>query len=539
MRIALLAIICLAGRTAAADPARFALFVGANQGDPHEPVLHHAEDDAARLAQTFRTLGDVPPDQVVLMTGASASELREALIRLNARVREHREGVLLVFYSGHADAEALHVGGSRLPMAELKGLLVGSPAVSRVLIVDACRSGALIQLKGAYLAPPFVVPALAEPVPEGFAVLTSSAATEDSQESMALGSSFFTYYLNSGLIGAADQDRDGAVTLSELYGFASAETRSATARTLAGPQNPTFQFQLGGRRDLVLTRPGRRDVRLGSLRFAQAGRYVVQRWQPAGLSPPVAEVATSDADAQIALPAGSYRVTRRDDRSIAERDCAVTAGQTTTVEVAQMSRIDLGRVVRKGGTRTSATGVVLLAGWHSDELWLSQRSLTLGEGLSLAAAVRHDRRRFSLEARLGFDRGETPTANGIDLRNQALTPALALLFPFDWRTVTLTVGAQAGIALVYQSYDFTPAHFQSVGVPATPVLNPARWFTGFAAGPLAQIDFPLGQRAYLRFEGGLALRWFSGPPTSAPYWSSSENHAGAHARLAAGGGLTF
>jgi hypothetical protein len=55
--------------------------------------------------------------------------------------------------------------------------------------------------------------------------------------------------LNSGLIGGADQDRDGAVTLSELYGFASSETRAATARTLAGPQNPTFQFQLGGRRD--------------------------------------------------------------------------------------------------------------------------------------------------------------------------------------------------------------------------------------------------------------------------------------------------
>jgi hypothetical protein len=534
MKTMLLTLLCLLARTASADPGRFALLVGSNQGDPHEPVLHHAEDDAARLAQTFRTLGDVPPDQVVLMTGATAPELRDALIRLNARVREHREGVLLVFYSGHADAEALHLAGSRFPMAELKGLLVGSPAVSRVLIVDACRSGSLIQLKGARQVVPFVVPALADPVPEGFAVLTSSAATEDSQESMALGSSFFTYYLNSGLIGAADQDRDGSVTLSELYGFASAETRSATARTLAGQQNPTFQFQLGGRRDLVLTRPGRRDVSLGSLRFAQAGRYLVQRWQAAGLSPPIAEVATSDADARIAVPAGSYRVTRRDDRSIAERDVAVTAGQTTTVEASQMARIDLGRVVRKGGTRASATGLALLAGWHSDQIDTGYRTLVLGSGYSVTAALRHDRRRFSLEARVGFDGSQVTGNTGLVLRNRLLSPSLAVLFPFDWRLVTLTLGVQGGLALLRQSYGVTEDHALNVTVPATPALMPPRWSAGLEAGPLVQLDFPLGQSAYLRFEGGLTYVRFDGSDASYfPY------HSGIDTRLTGGAGFTF
>src|SRR5436190_233554 len=151
------------------------------------------------------------------MTGATAPELRASLIRLNARIREHREAILVVYYSGHADGEALHLAGTRLAMSELKELLVGSPAVSRVLIVDACRSGTLINLKGARQVTPFPVTVLDDPVPEGFAVLTSSTASEDSQESIALGGSFFTYYLNSGLIGGADHDRDGTVTLSELY----------------------------------------------------------------------------------------------------------------------------------------------------------------------------------------------------------------------------------------------------------------------------------------------------------------------------------
>ena len=193
--------------------------MGSNLGDRGDPVLRHAESDATRLAQTLRLMGGFPADQVVLITGATASEMHDALIQLNARVREHENGVLVVFHSGHADEQALHLSGTRLATTELKALLVGSPAASRLLIVDACRSGSLVQLKGAHPAPAFAVPAFAEPVPEGFAVLTSSAASEDSQESAALASSYFSYYVNSGLIGTADQARS-----SSWRSFPTAET---------------------------------------------------------------------------------------------------------------------------------------------------------------------------------------------------------------------------------------------------------------------------------------------------------------------------
>jgi hypothetical protein len=528
----ILAALLLAGRAAAAEPARFALLVGSNVGDPHEPLLHHAEDDATRVAQTVRTLGDFPTDHVLLMTGATAGELREALIGLNARLREERGAVLVVFYSGHADAEALHLAGTHLPMSELKGLLVGSPALLRVLIVDACRSGTLT-LKGAAPAPTFVVPPLDEPIPEGFAVLTSSAATEDSQESAALRSSFFTYYLNSGLIGGADQDRDGAVTLSELYAFTSAGTRAATARTLGGPQNPTFQFRLGGRRDLVLTRPGRRDVREGILRFAQAGRYEVQRWEPAGLSPPVAEVAASDAGMQVALPPGRYRVTLRGDRAVSEHDCAVAGGEITTVDPAQMSRIDVGRVVRKGGTRPSATGFALLAGWHSDEIGPANKAMTLGDGPSLLLAARHDRRSLSLEARLAFEQGVVPGPE-IEITNRVFSPTLALLVPFDWRTVTLSFGLQAGLALVRQNFRVRDDQGYRFLIPATGA-QAGRWATGGSGGAIVQLDFPLGERAYLRLESAMSARVFRGSPAS----NGSDHPAGIHFNVVGGAGAAF
>ena len=347
-----------------------------------------------------------------------------------------------------------------------------------------------------------------EPVPEGFAVLTSSAAFEDSQESAALRSSYFTYYVNSGLIGAADQNHDGAVTLSELYAFASSETRAATANSVAGPQTPTFQFALGGQHDLVLTRLGRRDIRLGTLRFGQAGRYLVQRRTVAGLSAPVAEVAARDAGADLALAPGSYRITLRGERDISERDVVVAGGEVTQVDLAQMIRIDVGRIVRKGGVRRSATGFTVAAGWHGGHV--GDGTLELGAGPSFMAALRHDRRWISAEVRLGLERGTSTDARGIELDNRGVTPSALLLVPFDWRTVTVSAGFAAGLVLMHQSLGLSPRHAELVSAPASLPLLRSHWSTGIELGPVVQVDTPVTANSYLRMEGGLVWRAFGG-----------------------------
>ena len=523
----------LAGpRNAAADPRRFAVFVGSNIGDRHEALLRHAEDDAVRVAQTLRTLGDFPPDQVLVLNAVTAPELRDALLRLNMRIHEQPDAVLVVFYSGHADAESLHLAGTHLALTELKALLVGSPAKSRVLVVDACRSGSLIGLKGAHPTQPFPVGALDEPAPQGFAVLTSSTATENAQESMALGGSFFTYYLNSGLLGAADQNRDGAVTLSELYAFASSETRAATVSSPAGQQTPTFQFMLGGKHDLVLSHPGRRDVRMGMIEFAEPGRYVVQPWNAGVLAAPIAEMAAHEPGARLALPPGHYHVTRRGQRDIAERDADVTGGETTVLAASSMSRVDLGRVVRKGDIRRSATGFALSGGWRSDE-WTGNTFAT-GSGPALLLSLRHDRRRFSLEARLGMER-EVVSNKIQQLENRGISLGAAALLPFDLRTLSLAIGAEMGWVLIRQRFTVASDESSLVAMPAaTADMKPA-WSSGFEIGPLAQLDVPLGVRAYLRFELGFPYRLFNASP-SPP--GSTALH-GAHVHILAGAGMSF
>ena len=104
----------------------------------------------------------------------------------------------------------------------------------------------------------------------------------------------------------------------------------------------------------------------------------------------MAEIAARDVGTQLSLAPGPYRVTLRGDRDISERDLIVIGGETTEVDLAQMVRIDIGRIVRKGGPRRSATGVVVTGGWHSDEF--GGGSLDLGSGQDLLVSLRHDRK---------------------------------------------------------------------------------------------------------------------------------------------------
>ena len=106
--------------------------------------------------------------------------------------------------------------------------------------------------------------------------MTSSAAGEDAQESDALGASIFTHHLVSALLGAANRDRDGRVTVAEAFAYAADRTLAATVLTLPGPQHPTYRLEIGGRDDLTLTEPGASARGTRDAAFADAGTYLVQ-----------------------------------------------------------------------------------------------------------------------------------------------------------------------------------------------------------------------------------------------------------------------
>ena len=513
MAVSWLAIALALPGTVRAEARRYAVVVGANIGDAHEARLHFAEADAEKIAQTLRAVGEFPAAQVLQMTGVSAEEVRRALIELNARLRqESSDTVLFVYYSGHADADRLHLGGSYLRVRELRDILAGSSAGSRVLVIDACRSGSMTRVKGGSPTPPFSVHLDEMPPPTGFAILTSSAEGEDSQESDALAGSFFTHYFNSGLIGAADQNHDGQVTLAEAFSFASEQTFRATLATTAGPQHPTFRFELGGRQDLILARPHSPRQGLGIVKFTGAGNYILRRADASGSRPVVAEVASRTGGAEVALPEGRYEITLRNPDHILEGTCEVRDGAVASVSASELRRVDNARLVRKGGEHSSIYSLVLGGGVHSSPYGLG------GYGPAAGLALRRDSRRVSLEVRLTWAASTHDNWYRYRIATDQFSATLAALRALDLGPVTLSGGLEAGILVMHQRTSYEP--FPPVDVGAATISDPyasqsatlpgqlsGTTTCGPAIAPLLQLDFRLYRKAYARIDAGLPLIW--------------------------------
>jgi hypothetical protein len=301
--------------SARADVVRYALVVGQNLGNADEVPLLYAEDDALRIRRVLTATGGVTEDQATLLLSPTRNQLLHALAAIKEAVENDRaagrDSLVVFFYSGHAGGDGLHLNGRALRWTELQTLLDRTEADVRVAFLDACQSGTMtggVRAKGASRAPSFAVELTDTLTASGQVVLASSAADQLSHESDAIAGSYFTHHLASALSGAADQDQDGMVTLSEAWRHVARETSFQTREQRAGSQTPTYSWELSGTGDLVLTRPGDSAA---SLRF------------PAGLTGSFAIfdvdrrafVAQVNADGEqardLGVPMGEYIVQQR------------------------------------------------------------------------------------------------------------------------------------------------------------------------------------------------------------------------------------
>jgi hypothetical protein len=331
-RAVVIALLFALGGVARADVERFAVIVGDNAGPADEQRLRFAETDAERVGELLGEVGGVPDENQVVLRGKNAEQVRRALIATNERIRigqrAGRQAVLFVYYSGHGDADALHLGDSRLDLRELEALVRGSSAEIRILVIDACRSGALTRVKGGTPAPPIALAGDDTLGGEGVVELTASAAGEDAQESDDLAGSFFTHYLLSGLRGAADDDGDQIVTVAEAFRYTRDQTILASARTLGGVQHPTFHYDLRGRADLVLADLGK-DATRGRLSLPGTATWLVVRNDAQGTI--VGEIGAQAAPRTLSLRPGRYLVRGRTRDALLEGTVDVASGRDTVV----------------------------------------------------------------------------------------------------------------------------------------------------------------------------------------------------------------
>ena len=490
--------------TAVGQPVTVGLFVGSNQPGPGQTALQYAARDAERVAQVLEELGGMADAEH--LTDPDAESLLAALerhARALATRREAGEQVVFVFYySGHAKRRSLMLGETELPLTELRTRLEAMPSTVTVAVLDACQSGAISNVKGVQPAASFSYASTDTLRAEGLVVMASSTGSELSQESEEIGGSFFTHHLVTGLRGAADADRSGAVSLDEAYRYAYRNTLVTTAPTQVGSQHVTLETRLRGHGDMVLTRPTVGGAWL-VLDGDATGRILVVRTDTGAV---VAEVIREPGAAMsLALPAAAYRLIGRDDDGAYACDVAVGPAARAYASDAACVRLDatLGEATVKSAGRS----------------WPVAHGIELGGGLVVSGSG--DVYRAQLE-QFGFVDVGAPS--------RSASGTVSLTGPV-YRHVSWVV------TISTLEYERLTRDFRTLASEAEASVDTLTWASG-RVGFYPRFTHPVGRSLELTVQGGGGIT-FATDKLTLPSGAWRESHFDLHAAGAVGAQLRF
>lgn len=211
----------------------------------HMPVLRYTDDDAYRFYAFLKSLegGALPDEQVRILIDEEATR-ENVLSNLDEVFAQAKANDLVIFYfSGHG------LNGSFLPIDfdgfnnkimhdEIAERFNKSPAKYKLCLADACHSGGIIAMRSGETEPELnrYYSQLAKSV-SGTALIMSSKGDETSLESQGLRQGVFSHFLIRGLKGEADKNKNGIVSVEELYDFVFDQVRTYTG----GRQSPVIK----------------------------------------------------------------------------------------------------------------------------------------------------------------------------------------------------------------------------------------------------------------------------------------------------------
>ena len=258
------------GPAAPHEREEWAVIIGAGRYESREiPRLRYTGADATLLYQVLTGPGGFKPEHVLLVTDttdrkATLRTMKWALGTFLARSAQ-RGDTVFIFFAGHGapeedrekverdgvakylvpvDADPDDLYATAFPMDELQTIFARIDAERVVVFLDACYSGAA---GGRTFAAKqmnvdeFFLERLARA--KGRAILAASRPTEVALEATELGHGLFSYYLVEGLRGAADANKDGVITLQELFDYVQQQV-TQQAKRLGGDQHPLLKGEL-------------------------------------------------------------------------------------------------------------------------------------------------------------------------------------------------------------------------------------------------------------------------------------------------------
>jgi len=259
---------------------QWAVVIGVGQYNSSAiPQLRYAVADAELVHRVLVSQGGFKKENVLLLTDKTERkptlrDLKWALGTFLARSAK-KDDLIVIFYAGHGapeidprgaesdglakylvptDADPNDLYSTGLPMDEFQTIFDRIEADRVVVFLDACYSGAA---GGRTFASRRTRATRVDEVfldrltrSKGRAIITASRGSEVSLEVPELGHGLFTHYLVQGLRGAADLDRDGIVSLQEVYQYLEQQV-AQKSRSIGGNQHPVMKGEIEGLLPLI------------------------------------------------------------------------------------------------------------------------------------------------------------------------------------------------------------------------------------------------------------------------------------------------
>lgn len=206
--------------------------------------------DAARIRLLTDNTDDPPIRSKILTVLKSVANATEP------------DDLLLFYYSGHGDEDAnesylvardghrLTLSDTAVPVSRVKEILDSAPARAKVILLDACHSGAKFGGKGPQKMSAEFIKRVFEQA-KGMAILTSCEQKQLSYEWEKQERSVFTHYLLEALQGKADQQGKHFVTVQDVNWHVVNGVKLWASQNNTS-QTPTLQYTVAG--DIILAR---------------------------------------------------------------------------------------------------------------------------------------------------------------------------------------------------------------------------------------------------------------------------------------------
>jgi len=209
---------------------RWAILIGINGYHESLGPLKYSVNDCRRLAEVLTTGDDAfPADHVLVLADDEAGERKPTYANIHSWLaswlaQPGEDDTVLVFFAGHgremdgkcylvpgdATLQTIHVTG--IPVPYIQELLNRCKARQKVLILDACHSGAGRDVST--MAAPMMETLSAG---KGIYTLTSCDVDEASHEWDEKNQGVFSYYLAEALSGSCPPDAHDNLTMDCVY----------------------------------------------------------------------------------------------------------------------------------------------------------------------------------------------------------------------------------------------------------------------------------------------------------------------------------